>query len=162
MNIPSLLIIIAAFLIATGTCLLGSVLFLNSSISNLTEETHKKQNLYREIRRQMDRASELYEISRIFTSFARVDQKINPNLKDVTLHEDSYIAVLKQSESSAFNAAYGSARDEEEQKRAKVISDEKMPQGRNVEQIHKNIFEFVPIANERCNVLHQEIKDLDN
>lgn len=162
MNILSDLVITAAFLVASGTILLGIVLFLDESIRNLIQKADTQQNLYWEIRRQMDRSTELYEISRIFTSFALVDQKITPNSRDATPHKDSYIAILKQSEISAFNAAYGSTENDEGDIRSKPSPDEAMHQGRSEEQIHKNIRKFIPIANQRCNILIREVRESNN
>jgi len=157
------LTLLSQILIAGGVVLLGTLPFMEQYQARKADRQSSLQQRYYEIRRSIDSATTMWELSRLFFPHQAILGTIGADRKAIEQNREQYRYCISAAALFATNAAYGFAETNEEMELARRAFDRKnRPEERTVERLRETYLEHLKLGHERGDQFIREIRALES
>ena len=155
------LTLLSQILIAGGVLVVGSLPFIEQYQTRKADRQSALQQRYYEIRRSIDSATTMWELSRLFFPHQAVLGTIGADRKAIEENWENSRYCISAAATFAGNAAFGFAETNEEVEVARREIDRKnRPEERTVERLRETYREHLKLGHERGDQFIREIRAL--
>ena len=156
----SLRVLSTVFIIA-ASILMAIMQGEDGNVSAKVDEQNHLQDRYFEVRRKIDQATTVWELSRLFLSLQDLFAGVGAPEEVRRSNLEHYTYTIGAAETFAFNAAYGDAESEEDLDRAQGPR-KRHREERDVEALRAGYRRYVQRAGDKGNEHILKIRDIDS